>query len=341
MKRLIVLILILLFVVTGCNPTSDNSNTNSYAKYMDFIETIQQAQNVYIGTLENFGEQPLQKNIIVKNNSESGFHYKEEFLNITVKIQEVLKGNYTFDNVISDEIAYKYKDYLKKGEAYVFCTGFDYSKDTAYYNKNLFFAIKYNNDGTVSGFEWDVKKDKLLGVKPKTIQQIRSAFLPKYREGLELSKNIYMGKVESFEYDSKTDKCRFKALVKQAYFGDFKVNTVVEDEIPGEFRNFLKVGSQYYLTTGIDYASNNIGLLKTFNPYCAIEKIDEYSVGYYTFDKYGSCKDNIKTIFDGGGTDQHSIEITISNWLKSKGIINSEIKETNIVSDPYRDPNDN
>lgn len=122
-----------------------------------------------------------------------------------------------------------------------------------------------------------------------------------------------------------------------AYIGNIPANEVIEDVILSEYINFLEVGKRYIFCTGIDYSAN-IKLLKTYNPFCAIE-LDGYSLRYHTWDKYGNYESNLKNTNGNNINSLYMFSMNVNNWK----VINASDSVTHsekYYSDQFRDTND-
>jgi len=184
MKKISVFV-ILSLLLTACSPLPENRSKGSpfdSAPYKTYIypitykQTAQIANNVYIGEIVSVNENPI-----------IGFTYVAgaETINVkiceyTVKISEVLKGDFVASSQITDRILYDFKDFLVPGGKYLFCTGIDFSKpheiDPVDHYFEPFEAIKIDGDESIV-FCNTVSRMKnyglFTGALPKDLEGIR------------------------------------------------------------------------------------------------------------------------------------------------------------------------
>lgn len=157
MKNFIAICFSLLILINCSCSNNDIKNQNSGIYVPGFAESAEKAKNIYVGEI-----------VSINQNPKVGFSYDtyynskyEQTVNIevcefTVKIIEVLKGNY-LNTEINDMIPDSYRTFLNVGDEYIFCAGINYGKPDeigALHYFNPYDAVKLNYDNTITIFNW-------------------------------------------------------------------------------------------------------------------------------------------------------------------------------------------
>jgi len=156
---LAVLLTNMLTILWGCTAFINEGNVNDMTpnesacqvRVPSFFETAHEAGNIYIGIIVEIDDAPIKIEYINTDN----YTHTVEFLTLSIKVQETLKGGYKVDTIISELIPVKYKELLISDSKFVFCIEDYYDNHFPDILYNPFHAMKIDNEDHIEILYYD------------------------------------------------------------------------------------------------------------------------------------------------------------------------------------------
>ena len=141
-KTIVIILFLLCLLLSSCGGKSLGSGI--YIPSFKDVSKI--ASNIYIGEIISVGSE-------VESREESS---NTPLIKIQVKIEHAYKGKFQEGTQIDDYVLYSFKDFLKSGDKYIFCTGIDYEAEGVL-EKGVFqpySAVKILDDESLEIYNW-------------------------------------------------------------------------------------------------------------------------------------------------------------------------------------------